>query len=102
MRSARVLVVLVVVVALTACGGDDAQAFCDAQIDLEELDPQDAAGSEALDRAVETAPDEIADDVQEVSDALDNLDNPDQIDAEAVQAASERISDWIDENCEEG
>ncbi|MDQ3913837.1 MAG: hypothetical protein M3323_00685 [Actinomycetota bacterium] len=117
MKSFRpmVLVLVLVIVALSAaCGGDDegggsAQAFCDNQEEMDAIDTADPeAMAEAIDELAADAPDEISDDVQLIADTLqdlDEVDTPEEAEAlnsSELQEASERIEEWVDENCEEG
>jgi hypothetical protein len=117
------MVLLLLIVAMfAACGGDDgggsasggdgggdAQAFCNKQEDLESLDTADPeAMAKAIDELVADAPEEISDDIQLIADTLEQLqdiDTPEEaaeLDREELEAASERIEKWVDENCEEG
>lgn len=109
------MVLLLVIVALfAACGGDDgggseAQAFCDKQEELESLDTADPeAMANAIDDLVADAPEEISDDIQLIADTLEDLENIDtpeeaeDLNTDELEAASERIEKWVDENCEEG
>lgn len=120
MKSFRPMVLLLLIVAVfaacggddgggSASGGDDAQAFCNKQEDLESLDTADPeAMAKAIDELVADAPDEISDDIQLIADTLEQLqdiDTPEEaaeLDREELEAASERIEKWVDENCEEG
>jgi hypothetical protein len=87
-----------------ACSGDDAQAFCDKQAALEDLDPSDTEAADELSGLVDDAPEEIRDDIQTVADALEQVnagEQPDTPPAE-IQAAAQRVQEWVDDNCEEG
>ncbi len=128
------------VLALTGCGGDDggdgnAATFCErfatyeadrdelaernagteGGLDVDELKAEYAEVQEQLDGLVESAPEEVASDVEAVVDGLREVDAEvaeaetvediaaasEQLDAdEAVQAAGDRVQDWIDANCE--
>ncbi|MDQ4024000.1 MAG: hypothetical protein M3217_00695 [Actinomycetota bacterium] len=115
MKLIRPMVLLLLIAALfAACGGDDggggdAQAFCDKQEELDSLDTADPeAMAQAIDELVADAPEEISDDIQLIADTLEELENVDtpeeaeNLDTEELEAASGRIEDWVDENCEEG
>ena len=105
LKLTRILVLaFVLALGLVACGGDDAQAFCDRQAELEGVDPTDVEAADELADLVDDAPEEIADDVQIVADALEQVnagEQPDTPPAE-IQAAAQNVQDWVDENCEEG
>ena len=123
MKSSRLLVLLLLIVAVfAACGGDDgggsdaggdgggdAQAFCNKQEELESLDTADPeAMADAIDSLVADAPDEISDDIQLIADTLEDLQNVESaedvegLDTSELEAASERIGTWVEENCEDG
>lgn len=105
MRLLRILVfALSLALVAVACGGDDAQAFCDRQAALEDVEPTDAEAADEIAALVEDAPEEIRDDIQTVAVALETVnagEQPDTPPAE-IQAAAQRVQDWVDENCEEG
>ena len=104
MKPSRIFIVLLVALAFTACsGGGDAQAFCDAQAELEDLDPADESAGDAFAELVDEAPEEIRGDVEQGADALGSPPNEDE--GEAMQelvTAAQNIQDWVEENCEEG
>lgn len=105
MRLLRILVLaLLLALVAVACGGDDAQAFCDRQAALEDLDPSDTEAADEISNLVEDAPDEIRDDIETVADALEQVNSGEQPDTPPaeIQAAAQRVQDWVDENCEEG
>jgi hypothetical protein len=123
-KSIRPLVLLLLVVVLfAACGGDDggggdggseaaggggdAQAFCDKQEELEGLDASDPeAMAQAIDDLIADAPEEISDDIQLIADTLDDLQNASspedlqELDTDELEAASDRIEKWVEDNCE--
>ncbi|HEV2756855.1 MAG TPA: hypothetical protein VG318_13895 [Actinomycetota bacterium] len=125
MKSPRLLLLLLALVAvLAACGGDDgggseaggsdggggdAQAFCSKQEELDSLDTADPEEmSAAIDDLVADAPEEISDDIQLIADTLEQLQDASSpedlegVDTDELEAASERIESWVEENCEEG
>lgn len=99
-----VLGAALLVPALTACGGDDAQAFCDKiqEQDVNASDMDEMA--EVMEDLRDDAPSEISDDVDLVVDAFNQLqEDPsavEDLDEEELMAASERLADWEQENCE--
>lgn len=101
-----VLGAALLVPALTACGGGDAQAFCDigAESDPGEFMDDPAAMEDAMQEMRDNAPDEISDDVNTVLDAFDEMqEDPsamESMDLEEMEAASDRVDTWIQENCE--
>ncbi len=104
LKLTRILVVaFVLALGFGACGGDDVQAFCDSQAALEDIDPRDAEAADEISNLADEAPDEIAEDIRAVADGLESVnageapENP-----EEIQAAAQRVQDWVDENCEEG
>lgn len=104
MRLLRILVLAVLLaLVMVACNGGDAQAFCDSQATLEDLDPSDAEAADRLSELADEAPDEIAEDVQTVADGLEAVNAGEQPeDPAAIQEAAQNVQDWVDENCEEG
>lgn len=105
--------------ALVACGGDDsAEEFCSVGDEVEAIDPTAADFDnedfqQALEDAVESAPDDIKADIETVRDAfadvdlsdpealadpelIDKLTNPD------LTEASDRVTDYVDKNCDSG
>ena len=102
---------------LVACGGgDSAEEFCAVGDELNSLDP--TAGDvdadelrQALDDAVDAAPDEIKDDVEVLRSALEDVDfsdpealsDPDVIEKLSdpkLADATERLQTYTDENCD--
>lgn len=79
-------------VALVGCGEDD---FCGEAEDIAGTSeiPDAATVQELADKA----PDEIADDLQVLADAMDN---PQSADQGAVQEASSNLEAWGEDNCD--
>lgn len=102
---------LVACLALTAvftgCSGNDNEAFCDAARTFSNFDPAGGDGLEeaqdAFQELADTAPDEIADDAQEVADAFAAAAGGDtaQINQESVTAASANVQSYAEENCDD-
>lgn len=110
------------VVALAACGGGgggSAASFCEAGKDWEQrfenLDPTTGGFDEVQEALADLAgdvPDEIQDEFDVVRDAVDALADVDFSDTDAVlealenfdqeelEAASNTIEQWINDNCE--
>ena len=107
-------------VGLAACGDDDDDSasggdFCDQAESLNETfeqidDPTSAEFGEALDRIrAMDPPEEIADDWNQLVQALEgfediDLENPDPevlatLDSEEIQAAGDRVDDYLAEEC---
>lgn len=90
--------------ALTACGGGDAQAFCDKiqDQDIDGTDPD--AMAQAMEELQDEAPSEISDDVDLMVEAFNQLqEDPasvEDMDEEELMAASDRLTEWEQENCE--
>lgn len=97
-------VALVLAFVAVACnGGGDVQAFCESEGALAEIDPSDEEAADRLNELADEAPEEIAEDVQTVADGIEAVnagETPE--DPEEIQAAAQRVQDWVDENCEEG
>lgn len=104
MKPGRIFIVLLMVLTLTACsGGGDAQAFCDGQAALEDLDPTDENAGQAFADLVDEAPEEIRGDVERVAEALSSPPNEDEGEAmKDLVTSAQNIQDWVEENCEEG
>ena len=104
MRRAGLAVAAAIMAAgtLTACGGSD--DFCDAGGDLDSFDPGSSEVKDAMDDAVDAAPDEIKGDVETLRDFLNDYDPEDPeaaADAAAeVGPAAENVSKYVDENCD--
>lgn len=103
MKLVRILVlVFVLALGFVACS-DDAQAFCESEAALEDLDPSDAEAADALNDLADEAPDEIEEDVRTVAEGLEQVNAGEQPDdPAAIQEAAQNVQDWVDENCEEG
>ena len=93
---------------LTACGGGDDE-FCDVGNDLEMSDFSEGSdeAKNALDDAVDAAPDDIKGDVETLRDTFETAqeaqDDPEaaaDLDMDAVNEANENVSNYVDENCE--
>ena len=115
MRISRtvVLAALTFSVLAGACGGggdSDLAAFCELNNDpeLEGLDPSDPDGAEqmtaAFTRMVETAPEEIKEDVETTRAGFEAVKsgNPADVadvDLEEFQAAGTRVQEYAEEHC---
>lgn len=91
---------------LTACGGGD--DFCDVGGDLTSSDFTEGSdeAKNALDDAVDAAPDEIKGDLETLRDgyeaAMAAKDDPEaasDIDMDALSEANSNVSDYVSENC---
>lgn len=86
---------------LTACGGgDDVQAFCEADPDIDASDPD--AVLEAMRDLADDAPSEIRGDVDTLIEQMEVLQegNIEDVDQDALQTAAENLSAWERENCD--
>lgn len=93
---------IMAVATLTACGGGD--DFCEVGSDLDSFDPGSSEVKDAMDDAVDAAPDEIKSDVETLRDFMDEYD-PENPEASAdmaadVQPAAENVSNYVSENCD--
>jgi hypothetical protein len=105
--------------ALVACGGDDsAEEFCSLADELESIDPTAAdfdadEYQQALEDAVEAAPDDIRENLEIVRDTFEDIDLSDPeatADPELVEKlsdpefseAGERINTYLEDNCDSG
>lgn len=93
---------------LTACGGGSTEEFCDLDSELADVDMQDPdAAQDAMDKAVDAAPDEIKSDVETIADAVGEMDPEDSEAAmEAMsdpefQEATDNVTKFTEENCSE-
>jgi hypothetical protein len=117
-RAAALAAVPAMLLGLAACGDDDddsasADDFCDQANEIDQEfaavdDPSSDDFSEALDALREMdPPEEIADDWDQLVEAMESLedvdvDDPDalaEFDAEELQAASDRIDTFMEEEC---
>ncbi|MEE9298513.1 MAG: hypothetical protein V3V29_05705 [Acidimicrobiia bacterium] len=128
-RARRVVVVgVVLLLAVAACGDDDAadpERFCEINTEIEEFDPFNGPPDEAreaarevrslIDEAVEVVPDEIRPSVEVAADSfrsfldlfeaadfdVSQLDEADLEEAfsDEVEAATDAMDEWIDANC---
>lgn len=90
---------------LTACGGST-EDFCNAGEDIESFEPGSDDVKDAMDEAVDNAPDEIRDDVETLRDASEQIDPDDpssmeDVDMNALNKANKNVSDYVAENCSE-
>ncbi len=102
---------------LTGCGGDSSEDFCALADDVQSSDLGADANMddvrEALDEAVDAAPDDIKGDVETIRDALDDFD-PENMDLEnmdedamaemeetskRVEEAGANIEAYVNDNC---
>ncbi|MGH3357566.1 MAG: hypothetical protein ACRDO7_02100 [Nocardioidaceae bacterium] len=106
---------IMAVATLTACSGASAEEFCgleDEYSNVDMMNDPDAA-AEAMEEAVDKAPDEIKGDVETIKEATDALKDVDMEDPEAMaeatkdfdqaelEEASTNLQDWTKENCSE-
>ncbi|UPK74948.1 hypothetical protein MU582_21360 [Nocardioidaceae bacterium SCSIO 66511] len=100
MRRAGLAVAAAIMAAgtLTACGGGD--DFCDAGGDLDSFDPESSETKDAIDDAVDAAPDEIKDDMELLRDVVNDPESVSEMDPEEVSSASTNITEYVDENCD--
>ncbi|USQ78454.1 hypothetical protein [Ornithinimicrobium faecis] len=98
-----VVAAAMLVPALTACGGDDAQEFCEAgeELDSAAFDVSDPdAAKDLLQDLADQAPDDIKGDFDTMVEQLELASSdPASIDTTAVTEASANIEEWTTENC---
>ena len=88
---------------LTACGGggDD---FCDQAKDAEsqfkDLDPTESEQLDAFNELVDSAPDEIKTEMENLASAFEDIENVDPADAEGLQQDSEKITEYLETECD--
>lgn len=99
---------LVLVLAVPACGGGGDQSFCDAAVRFEESDLASGEGPiedrftealEALDELVERAPDEIVGDMAAVRDGLEDFVRGGSGLGPRFRQASRRVSEYLAAEC---
>jgi len=91
---------------LTACGGggDD---FCDqakdAESQFEDLDPTESEQLDAFNELVDSAPDEIKSEMENLAGAfedVDNLQNMDPAQLEDLEQDSNKITEYLETECD--
>jgi len=108
--------ILLACTGLVGCGGDSTEDFCNVGDDLQAVNPAEAdfdseAFQDALADAVDTAPDDIREDLETVRDAFEGVDLSDpeaiaadpevmeSLSAPELQEAFGRVSTFTEENC---
>ena len=99
-RSALAGSVLAAALLLTGCGGSDADEFCEQAAALETVGEEDQL--DLFQSLRDSAPDEIAEDldaVVDVSESLQGGDVPQQSDFDGVIESMTRVQEYVADNC---